>query len=125
MGRRNPVALECGKVRRDGRRDARGRTARASDAPDYRRAARCGGASQGKRAMIRCSMSAGVLLIHSSLAGLVTSSTSRGQPLRIPSTFRCPWALYGGRESLELIRGGILAGANALAVASGETEACG
>jgi hypothetical protein len=64
----------------------------------------------------------GVLLIHSSLAGLVTS---RGQPLRIPSTFRYPGALYGGREGLELLRGGTLAGANALAVASGETEACG
>src|SRR5437588_4038734 len=43
-----------------------------SDASDYRRAARGGGASQGKRAMVRRSMSAGVLLIHNSLAGLVT-----------------------------------------------------
>ncbi|HVI77676.1 MAG TPA: hypothetical protein VM715_05840, partial [Candidatus Acidoferrum sp.] len=43
-----------------------------SSGPDYRRAARCGGTSQRKRAMVRRSMSAGVLLIHNSLAGLVT-----------------------------------------------------
>jgi len=41
-------------------------------------------------------MSAGVLLIHNSLAG---SSTSRGQPLR-----RRPWALYG--RTIEQWEGG-------------------
>jgi hypothetical protein len=49
------VALECGKVRR-------GDDGTIVTGRQGRRAARCGGASQGKRAMVRHSMSAGVLL---------------------------------------------------------------
>src|SRR5947209_10142329 len=45
-----------------------------------RGAARCGGASQGKRAMVRHSMSAGVLLTTIRSLASSPSSTSRGQP---------------------------------------------
>ena len=91
----------------------------ASDAPDYRRAARCGGASQGKRAMVRHSMSAGVLLttIRSlasspsrpladnllelfrggNLAGASSSWASRVTPPPVASGFLLPWlSLDGG-----------------------------
>src|SRR5947209_20572881 len=45
-----------------------------------RRAARCGGASQGKRAMVRHSMSAGVLVTTIRSVASSPPSTSRGQP---------------------------------------------
>src|SRR4051812_5705694 len=66
----------------------------ASDTSDYRHAARCGGASQGKRAMVRRSMSAGVLLIHNSIAGLVTlldlSRTTSTDPVNIQMSWGSP-----------------------------------
>src|SRR5438270_8828669 len=58
-----------------------------------RRAARCGGASQGKRAMVRHSMSAGVLL-----------TTIRSPPRHPPRPL--------ADNLLELFRGGNLAGAS-------------
>ena len=84
-----------------------------SDASDYRRAARGGGASQGKRAMVRRSMSAGVLLIHNSLAGLVTlldlSRTTSTDPvnLQISTEGGKAWSSSAAATSLERVPPGL------------------
>src|SRR5437588_8269189 len=77
-----------------------------SDASDYRRAARGGGAS-------RCSRSTGVPLIYNSLAGVVTLLYGSWTITRDPSQamaaargtiFRCSGALY--RRTIEQWEGG-------------------